>query len=94
MLTLKIATDTKPADAAGAIAGQLREHRRVMLQAVGAAAVNQSVKALALADSYLLPEGQCVASRVRRVEITIGGRQRTAIQWLAWAAKAPEKVTK
>lgn len=94
MLTLRIAADTKPADAAGAIAGQLREQRHVMLQAVGAAAVNQTVKALALADSYLLPEGQCVASRVRRIQITIGGRPRTAIQWLAWAAKAPEKVKK
>lgn len=92
MLTLRIAADTRPADAAGAIAGQLREQHSVMLQAVGAAAVNQAVKSLALAESYLLPEGQCVASRVRRVQVTIGGNPKTAIQWLAWAAKAPEKV--
>lgn len=92
MLTLRIAADTRPVDAAGAIAAQLREQRSVMLQAVGAAAVNQTVKSLALAESYLLPEGQCVASRVRRIQIAIGGKPKTAIQWLAWAAKAPEKV--
>lgn len=94
MLTLRIASDTKPAAAAGAIAAQLREQRSVLLQAVGAAAVNQTVKSLALAESYLLPEGQCVASRVRRIQIAIGGKPRTAVQWLAWVAKAPEKVTK
>ena len=94
MLTLKIAADTKPADAAGAIAGQLREQRRVMLQAVGAAAVNQGVKALALADLYMLQEERCVVSRARTITTSIGGKPRTAVQWLAWVAKAPEKVTK
>lgn len=92
MLTLRIAADTRPADAAGAIAGQLREQRSVMLQAVGAAAVNQAVKALALAESYLLTEGRCVASRVRRIQIAVFGLPPMAIQWLAWSAKAPEKV--
>lgn len=90
MMTLKVAADTKVGDAAGAIAGQLREHRMVQLQAIGAAAVNQAVKALALAERYLLDEGQCVASRVRLVPTKIGKRDATAVQWLAWRAAAPK----
>lgn len=90
MVTLKVAATTKVSDAAGAIAGHLRDHRVVQLQAIGAAAVNQAVKALALAELYLLAEGQCVASRVRLVPAQIGKRESTAVQWLAWRSEAPK----
>lgn len=90
MLTLKIASDTKVGDAAGAIAGQLRDCRVVQMQAIGAAAVNQAVKALALAELYMLEGGHCVASRVRLVPVLVGNKKRTAVQWLAWRAAAPK----
>lgn len=90
MVTLKIASGTKVGSAAGAIAGQLRECQVVQLQAIGAAAVNQAVKALALAELYLLEEGYCVASRVRMSTAVLGNREATVVQWLAWRATAPK----
>lgn len=91
MMTLRIAASTKVADAAGAIAGQLRSGTAVQLQAIGAAAVNQSVKAIALAESYMLEEGQAVASRIRLVQTDINERSCTAVQFLVWAAPVPER---
>lgn len=91
MMTLKIAHDTRVADAAGAIAGQLRSGTPVQLQAIGAAAVNQAVKSIAVAESYMAEEGKAVANRVRMVPVTLGGRERTAVRFLVWATAAPER---
>lgn len=89
MMTLKIAHDTRVADAAGAIAGQLRSGTPVQLQAIGAAAVNQAVKSIAVAESYMAEEGKAVANRVRMVPVTLGGRERTAVQFLVWSRPMP-----
>ena len=90
-MMLKIAADSKPADIAGAIAGQLRLVKIVQLQAIGAAAVNQTVKALALAELYLAEEDKAVAVRVKMVEVELKpGLTRNAVRFLAWAAKKPE----
>lgn len=90
MITLRIASSTKVGDAAGAVAGQLREHQIVQVQAIGAAAVNQAVKSLALAELYMLDDGFCVASRVRMMVTRVGNKDATVVQWLAWRAPAPE----
>lgn len=91
MKTLKIARDTKVVDAAGAIAGQLRSGTAVQLQAIGAAAVNQAVKSIALAESYMAEEGKAVASRIRMVKVSIGERTTTAVRFLVWSTVAPER---
>ncbi|HUY11888.1 MAG TPA: stage V sporulation protein S, partial [Candidatus Dormibacteraeota bacterium] len=51
--TLKVSAKSNPNAVAGAIAAALRQRERVEVQAVGAAAVNQAVKAIAIARSYL-----------------------------------------
>ncbi len=89
LTTLLVSADTPTKDAAGAIAHHLRAERVVYIQAIGAAAVNQTVKALALAERFLLEEGLCVISRVQMTKVCIRGRERNAVRWLAWRAKAP-----
>ena len=81
MLTnLRVSATTNPASAAGAIAGIIRQGRFVEVQSVGAGALNQSVKAIAIARGYLAPSGielSCVPSFV---DIQIGGDQKMAIK--------------
>jgi len=54
---LKVAADSKPKAVAGALAAVLREKGSVELQAVGAGAVNQAVKAIAITRGYVAPNG-------------------------------------
>jgi stage V sporulation protein S len=57
---LKVATNSKPQKVAGAIAKILRDNKAVELYAIGASAVNQAVKAVAIASSYTEKELACV----------------------------------
>jgi len=54
---LRVATASPVRGLAGSIAHALREHERIVLRAIGAGAVNQAVKAAALARTYLADEG-------------------------------------
>src|ERR1044072_3121277 len=54
---IKGSTNSRTAAVAGAIAGIVREHRRAEVQAIGAGAVNQAMKAAAIARGYLLLDG-------------------------------------
>lgn len=90
MLTLRIASDTCVKDAAGAVAGQLRESGGVRLQAIGAAAVNQAVKAIALAGVYMKPDGRLVLSSVERCVVSVGGEQRTGLRWKVISVQVTE----
>ena len=92
-ITLRIASNTDPKDAAGAIAGQLRESGGVRLQAIGAAAVNQATKALALAGLYMKPEGRLVLSAVERCDVDVKGERRTGLRWKVIAVQVGEVVT-
>ena len=67
---------------AGAIAGVIREKGRVEVQAIGAGAVNQAVKAVAIAIRYLEPNGIKAVCIPAFTEITINGEERTAIKLL------------
>src|SRR6188474_290581 len=57
MNLIKVSATSRTASVAGAIAGVVREHHRAEVQAIGAAAVNQAVKALILATGYLRNDG-------------------------------------
>jgi len=76
MLTnLRVSSKTNPASVAGAIAGIVREGRNVYVQSVGAGALNQSVKAIAIARGYLAPSGINLVCVPSFVDIQIeGGR--------------------
>ena len=55
METLKVSSFSKPQAVAGALAAVIREHGKAELQAVGAGAVNQAIKAIAIARGYVAP---------------------------------------
>ena len=65
-----------------AIAGVMREHQHVNVQAIGASAVNQAVKALALAKGYLAEDGFDIVCVPHFVDVDIDGKVRTAIKFV------------
>lgn len=79
---LKVAADSKPKAVAGALAAVLRERGSVELQAVGAGAVNQTVKAIAIARGFLAPNGMDLVAIPAFTKIEIEGEERTAIKFL------------
>ena len=80
MDTLKVSTQSRPAAVAGAVAGTIREQGRVEMRAIGAGAVNQAVKAVALARGYLEQEGVQVVCLPAFEQITVDEQERTAIK--------------
>jgi stage V sporulation protein S len=81
MLTnLKVSAKTNPASVAGAIAGIIREGRFVEVQSVGAGALNQSIKAVAIARGFLAPSGIGLSCVPSFVDIKINGEEKTAIK--------------
>jgi stage V sporulation protein S len=77
---IKVSADSRTAAVAGAIAGVVREHKHAEVQAIGAGAVNQAVKALVLATGYLKEDGITVAFIPEFVDVTIEDNVRTAIK--------------
>jgi stage V sporulation protein S len=78
---IKVSARSRTSAVAGAIAGVFREHGRAEVQAIGAGAVNQSIKALVLAISYLKErDGIDVACVPEFVDVEIEDKVRTAIK--------------
>jgi len=78
---IKVSANSRTSAVAGAIAGVFREHGRAEVQAIGAGAVNQSVKALVLAVSYLKERDDIdVACVPEFVDVEIEDKVRTAIK--------------
>jgi stage V sporulation protein S len=82
---LKVAADSKPKAVAGALAAVLREKGSVELQAVGAGAVNQAVKAIAITRGYVAPNGMDLIAIPAFTKVEIEGEERTAIRFLVQA---------
>jgi len=80
MDTIKVSANSRTAAVAGAIAGVIREHHRAVVQAIGAGAVNQAVKALILATGYLQNDGIQVSCVPEFADVTIEDKVRTAIK--------------
>lgn len=80
MNLIKVSGTSRTAAVAGAIAGIVREHHRAEVQAIGAAAINQSVKALIIATGYLRLDGIQVNFVPEFTEVTIDDKVRTAIK--------------
>ncbi len=80
MDVIKVKANSRTAAVAGAIAGVIREHKRAEVQAIGAGAVNQAIKALVLAKGYLAEEGISVVAIPEFVDVDIEGKVRTAIK--------------
>ena len=82
---LKVAADSKPKAVAGALAAVLREKGSVELQAVGAGAVNQAVKAIAITRGYVAPNGMDLIAIPAFTKVEIEGEERTASRFLVQA---------
>ena len=79
---IKVSSTSRTSAVAGAIAGMVREHHRVEVQAIGARAVNQVVKAIILASGYLKDDGIFVTCVPEFAEVTIEDKIRTAIKFV------------
>ena len=77
---LKVSSNSSPASVAGAIAGMVKDGVPVNLQCVGAGAVNQAIKAIAIARGFLIPMGLDISCAPVFSDILINGESRTAIR--------------
>ncbi len=77
---IKVSANSRTSAVAGAIAGIVREHKRAEVQAIGAGAVNQALKALALATGYLKLDGINIVCIPEFVDVEIEDKVRTAIK--------------
>jgi stage V sporulation protein S len=80
MEVLKVSSHSNPNAVAGALAGVIREHGYAEIQAIGAGAINQSVKAIAIARGFLSPSGIDLVCVPAFTDIEIDGEERTAIR--------------
>lgn len=77
---IKVSANSRTSAVAGAIAGVIREHKHAEVQAIGAGAVNQAIKALVLATGYLKNDGIDIACVPQFVDVEIEDKVRTAIK--------------
>jgi stage V sporulation protein S len=82
MEVLKVSAHSNPKSVAGALAAVLRERGSAEVQAVGAGAVNQAIKAIAVARGFVAPNGINLVTIPAFTEITIDGEERTAIRFI------------
>ncbi len=79
MKLLKVSSHSKPNSVAGAIAGIIRSEGRVQVQTIGAGALNQTIKSIAIARGYIAPTGQELICIPFFKDIEVNGETKTAI---------------
>jgi stage V sporulation protein S len=79
---IKVSAKSRSTSVAGAIAGVMREAGKAEVQAIGAGAVNQAVKAVAIARGYLLQDGIDAVCIPLFAEVSIEDQERTSIKLL------------
>ncbi len=89
MNMIKVSATSRTSAVAGAIAGVVREHHRAEIQAIGAGAVNQAVKALVVATGYLRLDGIHVSCVPEFAEVTIEDKVRTAVKLVVEPGSTP-----
>jgi len=89
MTMIKVSATSRTSAVAGAIAGVVREHHRAEVQAIGAGAVNQAVKALVVATGYLRLDGIHVSCVPEFADVTIEDKVRTAIKLVIEVEHSP-----
>ena len=80
MDVLKVSTKSNPNSVAGALAAIIKENNIAEMQAVGAGAINQAVKAIAIARGFIAPSGKDIMCVPAFTDIVIDGEERTAIK--------------
>jgi len=91
MEVLKVSSNSNPNKVAGAIAGALSKADKVEIQAIGAGAVNQAVKAIAVARRFLAESGKDLYVVPGFIEILIGNEARTGISFKVFIEENSKK---
>lgn len=81
---IRVSARSRSSSVAGAIAGNMRERHYAEVQSIGANAVNQSIKAIAIARGYLREDGIAIACMPVFTEVDIEGLGRTAVRLIVW----------
>ncbi|PTA69370.1 stage V sporulation protein S [Deinococcus arcticus] len=89
METLRVSGTSRPNAIAGAIAALLRTQGEVEIQSIGPAAVNQAVKALAIARGYLTGDRLDLYTQPEFVKLDVQSEERTAVRFLVKAIPVP-----
>ena len=84
METLKVGTKSNP-NSVGALANVLRTVDSVEIQAIGAGALNQAIKGIAIARGFVAPSGKNLVCIPAFTDIVIDGEERTAIKLIVEA---------
>ena len=77
---LRVSALSRSGRVAGAIAGVIRTYGRADVQAIGAGATNQAIKAIAIARDYLQPDGLDLVVVPTFIDVRIANEDRTAIR--------------
>ncbi|WOW19786.1 stage V sporulation protein S [Clostridioides difficile] len=80
MEVLKVSSKSNPNSVAGALAGVLRERGVAEIQAIGAGALNQAIKSIAIARGFVAPSGMDLVCISAFTDIEIEGDKKTAIK--------------
>lgn len=80
MEILRVSTKSSPNSVAGALAAVLKQQDSVEIQAIGAGAINQAIKSIAIARGFIAPTGKDLICIPAFTEIQIEGEERTAIK--------------
>lgn len=80
METIKVSSKSNPSSVAGALANALREKNSIEIQAIGAGALNQSIKAVAIARGFVAPTGKNLVVIPAFTNILIDNEEKTAIK--------------
>lgn len=80
MEVLKVSSKSNPGSVAGALASLIKEHSTLEMQAIGAGAVNQAIKAIAIARGFVTPSGIDLICIPSFTEISIDDEDRTGIK--------------
>ena len=80
MEVIKVSATSRSTSVAGAIAGVVRDQGHAEVQAIGASAVNQAIKAIAIAHGYLVLDNIDIVCVPSFTEVIIDGQERTAVR--------------
>lgn len=85
-IVLKVASSSNPSSVAGALVKNMQEGKEVELLAVGAGAINQAVKAVAIARGYVSPQGVDITVKPGFEDVEIEGDKKTAVKLIVIAS--------
>ncbi len=80
MESLKVSSTSNPNSVAGAIAGLIKDNHKVEIQAIGAGALNQAIKGIAIARGYVAPSGIELSCVPAFAEVDVENEKRTGIK--------------